>query len=172
MLYNHSAKEEDKWFSISQTLCFGLSWIQIHVLESQRILLEITAKEWDWIPPLHHIKSEAVGKKNYMCLNLRSSSVNGGNHVFPRWSLRRPKFYQCDLWSLLAYLCEDKIPWKQWFQERQCLCKCILCTSLGRRNSHNHCYKGEPSLTPLEERLLSNFFQRDASHTQACVRLN
>lgn len=112
------------------------------------------------------------GQKNYMYLNLRSLSVNGGNHAFPRWSLRRPKFYQCDLWSLLAYLCEDKIPWKQWFQERQCLCKCILCTSLGRRNSHNHCYKGEPSLTPLEEQLLSNFFQRDASHTQACVRLN
>lgn len=36
-------------------------------------------------------------------------------------------------------------------------CKCILCKSLGRRNSHNHCYKGEPSLTPLEEQLLSNF---------------
>lgn len=36
-------------------------------------------------------------------------------------------------------------------------CKCILCKSLGRRNSHNHHYKGEPSLTPLEEQLLSNF---------------
>lgn len=110
MLYNHSAKEEDKWFSISQTLCFGLSWIQIHVLEVREFLLEITPKEWDWIPLC--ITSSVRLWANYMYLNLRSLSVNGGNHAFPGDHWEDQNFISVTCGPFWHICVKIKIPWR------------------------------------------------------------
>lgn len=51
-------------------------------------------------------------------------------------------------------------------------CKCILCKSLGRRNSHNHHYKGEPSLL-WKSSSFQIFPKRCITYTGMCqVRLN